>query len=252
MGGQRSVRAIFIRHGESTENGCDKSGRPHIFQHPAAGLSELGKNQAQRIAGHLIADFFKKHHEGGGEIKIMSSDLARARQTSYILANGLNDEGLRVKGIRFDPRLRERDAGPNLYGRLIPPELNEREINILVASEGGEPMSRVLGSVKGWAVGLQLGAREYEGSTLLIVTHESPLRILAGLACELKIDEAFQNFKFDNGSISPAEVSGGSFTFEFMNYTGHLQPEGTYAQTRKEPDRYIDWRVLSETSCGQY
>ena len=80
---------LLVRHGETDWN-RDGRWQGHSDTH----LNELGRQQAERLAGEL------------SDVDVVySSDLARARETAGILAERLGLE------VRLDPRLRERSFG---------------------------------------------------------------------------------------------------------------------------------------------
>jgi broad specificity phosphatase PhoE len=93
-GAEARTRLLLVRHGESTWNA---DGRWQGQADPP--LSALGEQQAAEAATRVDP-----------VDAIWASDLARARRTAQIVADGLNAGGHEVH-VRLDPRLRERDAG---------------------------------------------------------------------------------------------------------------------------------------------
>lgn len=86
-----SLRILLVRHGQSEWNA---QGR---WQGQAdSPLTELGRDQA-RLAAHRLEDIDA----------VVASDLQRAVQTAFIVANHLQ-----VAVAHMDQRLRERHAGP--------------------------------------------------------------------------------------------------------------------------------------------
>jgi probable phosphoglycerate mutase len=86
---------LLIRHGETEWNA-----QARIQGHRDTPLSERGLRQAQVLARHLVGGA-----DGAALAAVISSDLARARQTAEPLAQRL---GL---ALRQDARLRERAFG---------------------------------------------------------------------------------------------------------------------------------------------
>ncbi|MCE0535800.1 histidine phosphatase family protein [Kineosporia rhizophila] len=87
-------RVILIRHGRTTWNATARfQGQTDIP------LDDVGVGQAQRTAEALYQQLV------GTEVKILSSDLARAAQTARALATRLHVE------VGLEPRLREVSAG---------------------------------------------------------------------------------------------------------------------------------------------
>jgi probable phosphoglycerate mutase len=85
------TRLVLVRHGQTAWN---LQGRAQ--GHTDVGLDDIGRAQARALAP-LIAAM--------GPTALWSSDLARARETAGHLAEATGLE------VRFDPRLREFDAG---------------------------------------------------------------------------------------------------------------------------------------------
>ncbi|UCE85487.1 MAG: histidine phosphatase family protein, partial [Deltaproteobacteria bacterium] len=85
--------ALLIRHGQSTWNAA---GRWQGQGDPP--LSDAGRRQARALAGALAAARARFD-------ALLSSDLARARETAAILGEALSLEP------EIEPRLRERNVG---------------------------------------------------------------------------------------------------------------------------------------------
>ena len=90
-------RLYLVRHGESTWNLARRS----QGQTPHPSLTPTGVEQARRAA-ELLADDLAGW---AGQTRIVTSDLARARQTAAVLADGLG-----VAPV-VDERLREQSLG---------------------------------------------------------------------------------------------------------------------------------------------
>lgn len=148
------MRLILVRHGRSTWNA---EGRLQGVADPP--LSPAGVEQARRLRGLI---------EALAPQEVVSSDLARARDTAEVLTG---------PGTALDPRWREVDVGA-WTGRLVD-DLSVVELAELeqwrqgrMAPPGGETWedarTRVLGAVRSL---IETGAR-----SALVVTHGATLR----------------------------------------------------------------------------
>lgn len=127
-------------------------------------LSEFGRRQAQHGAAVLAAVDM-------GFAEMWSSQLTRAHQTASIMA-----EQLAIAPVRFEPRLREVDAGP--WQGLTPDEIEQQWPGYLAAQrrpDGFETTDLVLGrSIE--ALG-DLAQRSRElGAPVAVVTHSGVIR----------------------------------------------------------------------------
>ena len=208
----------LVRHGHSSHNGnaTDLRNLPRFQGHWKPHLTDLGREQAHRVATFMIA------HEPDREIVVVSSSFKRARQTTEIIAEKLYKEGRIIRHVIEDERLQERDVGRELDGQRIPLELSEREIDALVISKGGEPIRRVWERISNFIETLKGGAIVYDGALVVAVTHAFPIKAAAGIALGVPEQDAFQNLNFDNGSITTAEFSRGRFELLAANMTAHL------------------------------
>lgn len=154
---------LLIRHGQSTWNATDR------WQgHADPPLSELGRAQAEHAAGKLA---------GAGLASVVSSDLARARQTAEILAGALG-----LGPVAIDPLLRERDVGE--WEGLTRAEIEVRFPDLLAAwtdglldaPPGGESHDTM--ARRATAALTALAAGRGAGERVLVVTHGGLIRAL--------------------------------------------------------------------------
>jgi broad specificity phosphatase PhoE len=157
-----AVRALLLRHGQSTWNA---GGRWQGWADPS--LSGAGREQAEAAAALLA---------GAGETfpgGVVSSDLARARETADILAGAMS-----LGEVRLDPALRERDVGA--WSGLTTAEIEDRWPGWLDAWRRGELPSPPDGEVDEHFVSRTLAAvdRHAGGATgdLLLVVHGGLIR----------------------------------------------------------------------------
>ena len=152
---------LLLRHGQSTWNA---EGRWQGQSDPP--LSELGREQAEEAAGKLA---------GIGVTGVVTSDLARARDTGEIIARALG-----LDPPRQHPDLREYDVGD--WEGLTRPEIEQgwpdqlaawREGRLL-ATPGGETRSGFLERIM---AGLRrVAANDELGDVAVVVTHGGVIR----------------------------------------------------------------------------
>lgn len=151
----RATRVLLVRHGQSEWNAI---GRWQGHADPP--LSPLGLEQARAAAGAI-----------GPVDAIVSSDLARARQTANLLA-----EGLGIGVVHVDARLRETDAGE--WTGLTRGEIERDWPGFLEAGRrppGFEPWERVAERARSALLDV---ARRHPGATVLAVAHGGVIRAL--------------------------------------------------------------------------
>lgn len=156
---------VFVRHGESVWN------RRGLIQGQAEapGLSPKGRHQA----GHIVDAVRDLDVD-----LVLTSDLARARETAQVVASQL-----RVP-VAVDVRLRERHLG-DVQG-LPSSAVNSRRYGVAegrvvdpdAAPDGGETLRQFACRVG--AVLLDL-ARQAERSTVVVVSHGGFIRLAQGL-----------------------------------------------------------------------
>ena len=149
----------LLRHGEAISNIKQiTSSWPETFENP---LTANGKRQIKEAAKKLKG----KHIE-----YIFASDLLRTKMTAGIVAKALKLE------VKFDTRLREVGFG-DLNGR--PAEellyLGFEKERLGHSMRGAESYQGVLERVRDFIEEIN---ETYQGSTILIVSHQCPLWIL--------------------------------------------------------------------------
>ncbi|WP_189784248.1 bifunctional RNase H/acid phosphatase [Streptomyces capitiformicae] len=201
---------VLLRHGETPltpEKRFSGSGGSD----PA--LSEVGRHQAERVAGALAAR---------GTIQvIVSSPLARCRETAEIVAARL---GLRVA---VEDGLRESDFGA--WEGLTFGEVRERypdDMNAWLASPEARPTG---GGESFEAVAQRVAATRdelvaaYRGRTVLLVTHVTPIKTLVRLALGAPPESLFR-MEVSAASLSAlAYYADGNATLRLLNDTSHLR-----------------------------
>jgi broad specificity phosphatase PhoE len=174
---------FLVRHGETDWNKAER-----IQGHTDTHLNETGIKQAE-----VTADFLKDKHID----LIISSDLARAKETAEIIAKATGAE------IIFDEALREMYYG-SLEGLFIP-EVNEKYGGFLdrpYKELGGE----IFEEVEERAMrALHKHRKDYEHKNVVLVSHGA----LLGLVIKniKKIDHAQSTgLKIENAEVIKFEI----------------------------------------------
>jgi ribonuclease H / adenosylcobalamin/alpha-ribazole phosphatase len=201
---------VLLRHGEtpltpekrfSGSGGSDPS------------LSPAGLHQAEAVAAALAAR--------GTIQEIVSSPLKRCRETAETVAARLNLD------VRIEDGLRETDFGA--WEGLTFAEVRERYGDDLTAwlasakvapTGGGESFATVARRVA--ATHDKLIAR-YEGRTVLLVTHVTPIKTLVRLALGAPPESLFR-MELSTASVSAvAYYWDGNASLRLLNDTSHLR-----------------------------
>jgi broad specificity phosphatase PhoE len=180
----RGNSITLVRHGESTWNELGLiQGQNDLSQ-----LSDVGREQARAVARTL---------ESLGCDRLISSDLARARETAEIIGSQLD------LSLTTDPLLRERCFGV-LEGQ--PQEmLDSRRSGIVdgvivdpdARPEGGESFRDVVTRV---GVFVKATRDDMAGDRLLVVTHGGTIRALRAYVEALPL-EGLEAFAVPNCSV---------------------------------------------------
>jgi len=201
------TQLLLIRHGQSTWNA---EGRIQGWADPP--LSEMGLDQAHRLARRLVA-------EGHDIAAIYSSPLLRARQTAEQLGQAL---GLPVQ---TDDRLKENNVG-QLTG-LTGPEVEQQfpewiaarraSLEWIPAPEGEDRdhlASRAIGAMSDIVT-------RHAGQTVAVVSHGGTLGIYLAHLLEMPIHRSLP-FQFDNTSLSIVKIGEHRLRLLKLNDTAHL------------------------------
>ncbi len=203
------MRLLLVRHGESTWNA---EGRYQGRMDPP--LSSRGRAQAEALAARLLGD--KSGHPERSLTAVISSPLARARDTAQFSADALN------LSMRVDERLTEISHGQwegRLRGEVASrwPEMlaQWRTSPHLVQFPDGEMLEEVELRLLSFLHDLP------PAGTLLACTHDVIVR-LAVLRARQKELSAFNEVHVDNAAINEFTVEGTNLTLVRLNDTAHL------------------------------
>ncbi|MGW5335921.1 bifunctional RNase H/acid phosphatase [Streptomyces bauhiniae] len=202
---------VLLRHGE-TPLTPQKRFSGSGGSDPA--LSEVGREQARLVAGALARQ--------GTVQAVVASPLARTRETAGIVAARLGLD------VRVDDGLRETDFGA--WEGLTFGEARERHPDDLNAWLG-DPEARPTGGGESFAETAErieeTRARlvaEYQGRTVLLVTHVTPIKTLLRLALGAPPESLFR-MELSAASLSAvAYYADGNASVRLFNDTSHLRP----------------------------
>jgi probable phosphoglycerate mutase len=219
---------VLLRHGETALTEQKR------FSGGGAGasdpdLSPYGRRQAERAAAALSvggrwgsAGTGSAAIGGGGSVSVvLTSPLARCRQTAEVVAARLGDVDVRV-----EDGLRETAFGA--WEGLTFAEAQDRqpaELDAWLASTavpppGGESFDEVAARVAATRDGV---LARYPGRTVLLVTHVTPAKSLVRLALGAP-PEAVYRMELAPASLSAvAYYPDGNASVRLLNDTGHLR-----------------------------
>nr|WP_037801339.1 histidine phosphatase family protein [Streptomyces sp. LaPpAH-108] len=202
---------VLLRHGEtpltpqkrfSGSGGTDPS------------LSEVGREQAERVAGALV-------RRGTVQV-VVASPLARTRETAGIVAARLGLE------VTVDDGLRETDFGAwegLTFGEVrerYPDDLNAWLADPTVRPTGdGESFTETAERIETARARL---VAAHAGRTVLLVTHVTPIKTLLRLALGAPPESLFR-MELSAASLSAvAYYRDGNASVRLFNDTSHLRP----------------------------
>lgn len=205
------MRIFLVRHGQ-TEWNHQKRVQGHTDVH----LDAVGREQARLLAESLAAE---------GIEKVISSDLARARDTAEIIALRLGHS------IELDRRLRERSYGDwegysyqEFSGRISELHDESPEDHHLIAPPGGESIADLHNRLQSVT-----DALISTNKTTLIVSHGGACSILVGQLLEIPL-KSNRRFRFDNAALTELSFyRDGNRSLIRHNDTSHLLKSLTLA-----------------------
>jgi len=160
------TRLVLVRHGRTASNA---EGR---FQgHLDVDLDETGHAQAAAVAAWLAKSL--ADDAARGTVRLVSSDLARARETAEPIAAALGVE------LALDEALRERDGGA--WQGLLRSEIQERYPDEFARWIGGEDLAVGGGESLGeswqrFETGLRRQLAHVDAEVLVVVGHGASMR----------------------------------------------------------------------------
>lgn len=200
------TRLLLLRHGQtelSEQRRYSGRGNP--------GLNEVGWRQVGAAAGYLA--------RRGGIAAVVSSPLQRAYDTAVTAARAL------ALDVVVDDDLVETDFGAwegltFAEAAERDPELHRRWLqDTSITPPGGESFDDVLRRVRRGRDRIIVG---YEGATVLVVSHVTPIKMLLRLALDAGSGVLYR-LHLDLASLSIAEFyADGASSVRLVNQTGYL------------------------------
>ncbi len=232
---KRGNTFFTMRHGESESNAAD------VVQTDIAGanpLTEKGKKQIDSALEHL---------KDAGVTKIIASPFERTKATAELVRAGL---GLGDDALVYDERIGEIQLG-ELEGKP------NAEYQAFVASgaqwcdcapTGGESWASVRDRMGSFLYDIEAA---HEGETILIVSHNSPLRMLAAVAhgsvlAETDFDHDADGKRFANAEVRELDFAplphNDKYELDFHRpYIDDVVLEEDGVQLERVPDVFDCW-----------
>lgn len=194
----------FIRHGESLANQ-----QLRLCGHADWDLTDLGREQARRTA-QLFRDIPVD--------AVLSSDLLRALHTAQAVAD------LKGLPVQTDPGFREIFVGP--WEGQLEADVIAREPEVLAAWRrelkhvpGGESIRELYDRVR---AALDRAAALYEGKSVVVATHATPIRLLTCVFSGRPLEEAAHIQPVSNASVTKIVWDGTGYHLEDTAGDSHL------------------------------
>lgn len=207
---------VLVRHGES-EGNRDQ----HFGGHGPTALTERGRQQADRVAARLAAEFPAE--------ALVSSDLVRAVQTAEPIAAATRlamatERGLRERSVGVFDGMRFADAQaqyPEIWAKLAARDPD-------TVPPGGEHIDDVYARVSATIDAL---VDRHRGQRVICVSHGIAIfhafSYITGLGSPAQQRRVFT--LVDNASISVFETRGDHWRIKCLNDTAHLTEVGVSA-----------------------
>jgi len=190
-------KLIFIRHPETEENLLD------IQQlHHTANFTERGRNQLKAMKEYL------------NNYKIdfcFSSDSPRCVKTAEEIIGNIDG-----RKVLVTPLLRDKSNG--LFDGLKNSEIDWTDINKQPFETRKAPGGDSLKDVKERLLAFM--AKIYalpEDSTILIISHNLPLRVLIGYLMSYDLEKTISEIRINNCTFSIGELNNGKFNMAILN-----------------------------------
>jgi ribonuclease H / adenosylcobalamin/alpha-ribazole phosphatase len=203
----QTADVVLLRHGDtrlSPELRFSGVANPH--------LSTAGRDQARRAAGSALL-------RGAAVREVLSSPMTRSRETAQIVAAALD------VSVRVEPDLREMDFG--LWEELTFDEVQDRYPEDLLRWKQSTSASPTGSSETLAAVVDRMGtvaerlASRYAGSSVVAVTHVTPMKALVVHALGAPPAALFR-MELSSACFSRISYTGGEASVRLLNDTSHL------------------------------
>jgi probable phosphoglycerate mutase len=203
------TRVVLVRHGESNST----IGRFIAGHRTCAGLSDLGRRQAERLRDRLAST---------GEVVaevLIASNFARAVETAEIIAVGLGDPE-----VEIDAGFGEHDPGPDIDGmrfdayvdRFGAPDWTDPDLDVF---PGGETVGQFHARV---AAALDRVTAAHQGRKIVVSCHGGVIDAAFRSLLRLPTVGAFQLQTLNTSITEFAQLDDGTWRLERYNDAAHL------------------------------
>lgn len=206
----KPTRVVLVRHGESRTSVARSIGGPRT----CSGLSELGRQQCERLATRLAET---------GELAgaaLYASHYPRAIETAEILAPALGGVAVHV-----DDRFGEHDPGPDCDGLTFADFIERHGMPdwetdpYAVTFPGGETIAELHHRV---GVGLSELTQRHAGGTIVVCCHGGVVNAVLRLALRAPIVGDFEVFTTNASITELVLIRPGRWRLQRYNDAGHL------------------------------
>jgi probable phosphoglycerate mutase len=204
------TRLVLVRHGQT-----EMSARRRYSGRGNPPLSELGLRQAKSAAGRLAT----MDSVAAGATAVVSSPLLRARQTADEVAAAMDLPVVSVAGL-IETDFGRWEGLTFAEAAARDPELHRSWLSDpSVPAPEGESFDQVHRRVR---TALDELVAEYGGSTVVVVSHVTPIKTLLRIGLEAGPSMLFR-LHLDLASLSVVEFyPDGHASVRLVNDTGHL------------------------------
>ena len=236
----------MMRHGESESNAANIVQTDIKVEN---GLTEKGKEQVLAAVEEL---------KQKGITKIISSPFGRTSETAAIVREAL---GLAEDAVLYDERLQEIQLGEyenqsnDVYQRFV----TEHAKWCNCAPVGGESWENVRDRVGAFLYDVEL---TYKNETILIVSHNSPLRMMAAVAhgsvlADTDFDHDADGMRYDNAEVRQIPFTpmphNDHFELDFHRpYIDEVVLEEQGVRLERVPDVFDCWFESGSMPYGQH
>lgn len=191
-------RILLVRHGRTDWNDCGR-----VQSWAPVPLDDLGRSQARELS-EIVADRYCVD-------TVISSDLRRAAETTRIL---LSSTSLRDDTVTYSEAWRERNFG--VYQGLTDEDLSRSFSRFLPGTAGADALEErpLLGEsiheteTRVWERWREISRHDVGDSTTLVVTHQTPIRLVVGRIQGRSTLESMTDIEVKNCSLTEVTVDG--------------------------------------------
>jgi broad specificity phosphatase PhoE len=202
-------RILLVRHGQSTYNA-----EWRVQGQQDAPLSDLGRQQAERIADRLASYPIER---------VISSDLSRAHDTATAIVS--RHPGLAIEATPLVREMRMGKFEGHLFSKIEetwPDEYVQwREGHLHYTAEGAESLDEQWARMAAALEFVHDRSRGLERD-LLVVFHGGVMRTLLAIVLGMSKEQQYR-FHFDNTALTIIENTPRGWSLRLYNDTSHLR-----------------------------